>query len=189
MKKKSMTTFQLAGIALMTAFLCILGPITVATPLSPVPISLATFAIGLSGILLGKRAGFLSCVLYLFMGCVGLPVFSGFRGGIGTLLGPTGGYLVGYLFLAAVSGSFAEHFMGSRFRDKIGLASGLLLGNGLLYVVGTLWLAYTAQMSYGAALAAGVLPFLPGDVLKCLLAVWLGPQIRIRSQLRLENER
>lgn len=98
MKQKSMTTYQLVLTGVLTAVICILGPMTLMIPISPVPISLANLAICLSIVILGMKLGTLSCILYLLIGLAGLPVFSGFSGGIGKLAGPTGGYLVGYLF-------------------------------------------------------------------------------------------
>ena len=78
-------------ISLMTAMICILGPITLAIPISPVPISFVTLAIYLAVYILGMKKGAISCLLYLLIGFVGLPVFSAFTGGVGQLLGPTGG--------------------------------------------------------------------------------------------------
>jgi len=180
MKRRSFTTYQLALIALMTAFLCILGPFTLAIPFSPIPLSLANLAVSLTAVILGQKAGVLACLLYLLMGLTGLPVFSGFTGGFGKLLGPTGGYLTGYLFLAIAGGWFAERFPGVGTKERIGLLGGLLLGMLLLYAFGTAWFSYTADSDFAAALAVGVWPFLPGDLLKMGLVVWIGPQIRGR---------
>ena len=180
MEKRRLTTYQLALTALMTAFLCILGPWTIVVPVSPVPVSLASLAVSLTVVILGQKAGTLSCLLYLLIGILGVPVFSGFGAGVGKLLGPTGGYLNGYLLLAWIAGFFADRFAGNRLKERLGLAVGLILGTLLLYGVGTLWLGYVAQLNFSAALAAGVLPFLPGDFIKLVLALILGPQIRHR---------
>ena len=89
--------------ALMAAVLCIAGPLALAIPFSPVPISLATMAVCFSACILGWKSGTLSVLIYLLIGLCGLPVFSGFSGGVAKLAGPTGGYLVGYLFLSLIS--------------------------------------------------------------------------------------
>ncbi len=180
MKNKSMTTYQLTLTGVMTAVICILGPMTVAIPISPVPISLANLAICLSITILGLKFGTLSCILYLLIGLIGLPVFSGFTGGIGKLAGPTGGYLVGYLFLSLIGGFFVERFCGKGLEQRMVQGLGLLLGTVILYAFGTVWLAYMAGMSFPEALAAGVLPFIPGDFAKIFLTLLIGPEIRTR---------
>lgn len=180
MKDKSMTTYQLTLTGVMTAVICILGPMTLTIPISPVPISLANLAICLSITILGLKLGTLSCILYLLIGLVGLPVFSGFSGGIGKLAGPTGGYLVGYLFLALIGGFFVEQFLGKGLKQRMVQGLGLLLGTAVLYTFGTAWLAYMAGMSFAEALAAGVLPFIPGDLAKIFLTLLIGPEIRAR---------
>ena len=95
-KKKSFTTFQMALIAVMAAITCILGPLSIPIPISPVPISLTNLAIYLTVCLLGWKFGTISYLIYLLIGIAGLPVFSGFSSGFAKLLGPTGGYLIGY---------------------------------------------------------------------------------------------
>ncbi len=180
MEQKSFTVYQLAATGLMTALICILGPMTVAIPVSPVPISLANLAICLSALILGMKFGTLSCLLYLLLGLVGLPVFSGFSGGVGKLAGPTGGYLVGYLFLALIGGYFADRFPGTGLRERTLQAAGLLIGAFVLDAFGTAWLAYMANMDITTALWAGVIPFIPGDLAKIFLAVLAAPVVRSR---------
>lgn len=180
MKHKPMTTYQLSLTGVMTAIICILGPMSLAIPISPVPISLANLAICLSIIILGMKLGTLSCILYLLIGLTGLPVFSGFSGGIGKLAGPTGGYLVGYLFLALIGGFFVECFSGKSLEQRAVQGLGLVFGTAVLYAFGTAWLAYMAGMSFMEALAAGVLPFIPGDLVKIFFVLLLGPEIRVR---------
>ena len=101
-EERRWTAAQLAMTGLMAAVLCILGPISLPLPFSPVPISLGTLAVYLAAVILGGRLGTVSCALYLLLGLAGLPVFSGYAGGAAKLFGPTGGYLTGYLFLAMV---------------------------------------------------------------------------------------
>ena len=106
MKDKKLTTYQMAVTAVMAAVLCVLGPLTV--PIGAVPISLANFVICLTAWLLGPKFGTLSVVIYLALGAIGIPVFSGYGAGLAKLAGPTGGYLVGYLLLAFIGGMFIE---------------------------------------------------------------------------------
>lgn len=162
--------------SLMTAILCILGPITMPIPISPVPISLVTLIIYLSVYILGMKRGTISCLLYLLIGFVGLPVFSGFTGGVGRLLGPTGGYMIGYAFMAVISGFFIERWITKRVLHMVGM----VLGTIICYLFGTIWLSMQAGMSFSVALGAGVVPFLIGDSLKIIMAVSIGPLIRKR---------
>ena len=180
MEQKSFTAYQLAVTGLMTALICILGPMTLTIPVSPIPISRANRAICLSVLILGMKFGTLSCLLYLLIGLIGLPVFSGFSGGVGKLAGPTGGYLVGYIFLALIGGYFADKFPGTGIRERVMQAAGLLLGAVVLDAFGTIWLAYMAHMGFGEALWAGVIPFIPGDLAKIFLAAAVGPAVRKR---------
>lgn len=171
-----LNTQQMALVGLMTAVTCILAPISLVLPFSPVPLSLGTFAIYLSLMILGRRLGTLSVMLYLLLGLAGLPVFTGFTGGAGKLLGPTGGYLIGYLFLAFLCGTFVEKGSKHMLTNCLGMVPGTLV----CYLFGTLWLAYQSNITFTAALVTSVLPFLPGDLLKITGAVVLGHQVRKR---------
>lgn len=177
--KASNKTHQMALIGLMTAILCIMAPFSILLPFSPIPLSLGTLAIYFCVLVLGMKKGTLSVVLYLLLGLVGLPVFSGFTGGIGKLLGPTGGYIVGYVLLALVCGFFADRFPNR----KVFWLLGILLGTALCYLFGTLWLSYQASLTFSQALLSSVVPFLPGDMIKIALALPLGLQIRKRLPL------
>ena len=164
-------------IAVMTAVLCILGPLSV--PVGPVPISLATLGILLSVYVLGTKEGTAACILYLAIGAIGLPVFSGFQGGFAKIAGPTGGYMLGYLFLALIAGWFIHKYYDIIWLQFIGMC----LGTVVLYVFGTVWLAHVAGMTFMEAMAAGVLPFIIGDVLKMICAIVLGRTINRRLKV------
>ncbi len=171
---KSMDVRQMALVGMMSAVLCILGPLSL--PIGLVPISLGSLGVYFIAYVLGSRRAVASCLVYLILGLVGLPVFSGFSGGAGKLFGPTGGYLIGYLFTAAICGWFVEHFPGKRVLHALGM----VLGTAVLYLIGTVWLAVQAHMSAAAALAAGVTPFLIGDCVKIAAALIVGPIVRKR---------
>ena len=141
---------------------------------SPVPISLTNLVIFFMAYILGTKLSVVSYVLYLLLGTVGLPVFSGFSGGVGKLLGPTGGYLIGFIFLAAISGFFVEKFPAKIYMHVIGM----ILGMAVCYAFGTAWLAGQLGMSFVAGLGVGVIPYLPGDTAKIIIAIIAGPQIR-----------
>lgn len=158
---------------LMTAVICIVGPLSLPLPVSPVPVTLTNFAVYIAVYVLGLKAGTVSCLVYLCLGAVGLPVFSAFSGGIGKLAGPTGGYLVGFLFLALIQGALIFRFPGKNAAAVIGM----ILGTAVCYFFGTVWLAGQMHLSFGAALAAGVIPYLPGDAAKIILAALAGPKL------------
>ncbi len=168
-------------IALITAVTCILAPFSIPIPVSPVPISLTNLVILIGIYLLGWKDATLSYVIYLLLGLVGLPVFSGFSGGFGKLAGPTGGYLIGFVFLTLIAG-----FVVEKFPKNIPLiVLGMILGMAVTYLFGTIWLGYQMNLSILEALAIGVLPYLIGDGIKIVLAVILGPILRSRvSKIR-----
>ncbi len=166
------STRQLAVIGVMTAVTCILAPFSL--PIGPVPISLTNLAIYFSLYVLGTKFGCVSYLVYLLIGFIGVPVFSGFTSGPGKLLGPTGGYLIGFLPMAVIAGLLIDKFISRRVICLLGMVAGTIVA----YAFGTIWLAYQAGMDWKAALMAGVIPFIPGDLGKMLLAMIAGPQIR-----------
>lgn len=174
---KKFTTSQLTLAAVMAAVTCILGPLSVPIPISPVPLSLTMLAIFFSVCLLGWKLGTISCIVYLLIGIIGLPVFSGFSSGFGKLLGPTGGYLIGFIPMAVICGLAFEK--SSR---KLTIILGLIAGTLVAYLFGTAWLSYVAKLSFTQALWAGVIPYIPGDLVKILVAAFIGPVIKKRMQ-------
>ncbi len=169
-KKRALSTSQMALIGVMTAVTCILGPFAIPIPISPVPFSFTNLAVYLTVYVLGMKAGTISYLIYLLLGFAGLPVFSGFTGGVAKLAGPTGGYLVGFIFMAVIAGWFIDHFQGNRIAHVAGMAA----GTAVCYVFGTVWLAGQLGISFTAGLGAGVIPYLPGDAAKIALAVLSG---------------
>lgn len=168
MKTKDMTVT-----AVMAALICVAGPLTI--PVGPVPLSLATFAVYLAGSVLGRKKGVMAVGLYLLIGIIGVPVFSGFSGGFQKLAGVTGGYLAGYLPCAYLSGTGAEK------RDSIGWWFHPLMmaaGTVLLYLIGTAVFILHTGNGLGAALSLCVIPFLPGDAVKIAAAAFLTVPVR-----------
>lgn len=173
---KKMNTKSLTMIGVMSAIICILGPLSIPLPFSPVPISLTNLAIYFTIYVLGMKKSTISYLIYLLIGLIGLPVFSSFSSGPAKLLGPTGGYLIGFIFIALISGLFIDRW----FSNYVLCFIGMLLGTAICYLLGTIWLAYQAHLSFYAALGAGVIPFIPGDIAKIIIALVAGPQIRKR---------
>jgi len=158
---------------LFAALIAIGAFIAIPLPVSPVPIVLQTMFILLSALVLGPWWGSLSTILYLALGLFGLPVFSGGTGGPVVFLGPTGGYLLGYIPCSLVTGLLSRKAKGK----KLILAAACLAGMIPIYALGVLRLKAVLGSGWERALAAGLLPFLPGDFVKVLLAVLLAPKL------------
>jgi biotin transport system substrate-specific component len=139
-------------------------------PFSPVPITGQTFAVLLLGALYGSMRGPATVMSYLVLGAMGLPVFAGGAFGIARLVGPTAGYLVGFLGAAFVVGLLSERGWD---RTPWSAAISMIIGNGIIYLSGVLWLS--RFVGWSAVLSTGVLPFLAGDALKIALATILLP--------------
>ena len=160
--------------ALFAAIIGVLAQITVPLPL--VPITGQTLAIGLAATILGAKYGTISVLIYLCMGSIGLPVFSQMSGGLGILVGPTGGFLVGFIPTAFIIGYILE-------KTKFTITNAIIaniIGMFVALAFGTVWLKFIADLSWTAALAAGFLPFLAVGVLKAVLAAWAGIVVRNR---------
>jgi len=156
--------------------LAILGSLFVAAaaqisvPMIPVPMTLQTLAVLAVGGAYGARLGAATLALYALEGAVGLPVFANFSGGYHVLLGPTGGYIVGFILAAGLVGYLVEKGWGDNVVKLCGI---MLLGAAVLYVPGLLWLAKFTGFS--AVLQAGMIPFIPGDIVKAVLAALAFP--------------
>ena len=163
--------------ALMSAVLCIVAPFAIPVPISPVPISLATFVVYLTAALLGAKKGTISVFVYLLLGMAGLPVFSGFSGGMGVLIGPTGGYLLGYPVCAAIVGWLTERKKDGKVAWNI-LA--MILGTVACYGFGTAWFLESMEDTYtlAQALVVCVVPYLIFDVIKIIVAAAVSAPVR-----------
>lgn len=143
-------------------------------PIGPVPMVLTNLFVFLSGLLLGSRWGPVSVGLYLMAGATGLPVFAGGRGGVAHFLGPTGGYLLGYVFAAWVVGIASERSRGLLAVEIVGVGMGIVA----IYAVGIPWLKWVTQLPWAKALMVGMAPFLIGDAVKASVAIVLARAVR-----------
>ena len=159
--------------AIMAALMCILGPMSI--PIGAVPISFTNLVIYLTVYLLGAKKGCISYLIYMLLGVAGLPVFSGYTGGIAKLAGPTGGYLVGFILLALISGIVLEKTN----RNIVWSFVGMVAGTAIAYLFGTVWFVIQAQCTVGYALSVCVMPFIPFDLLKMVIAIALGKVVFI----------
>ena len=179
-KNELFTVKSMVFTAIMAALICIAAPFSL--PVGLVPISLATFAVYLAGGLLGSKRGALAVVVYILIGAVGLPVFSGFTGGLAKLLGVTGGYIIGYVPCALLSGLIYD-----RTKRVWTLPLGMVFGTAW-FLVSTADGAITGA-SVAAALMACVVPFLPGDAIKIAAACALAMPLRARLGAFLDEKR
>ena len=160
-------------VALMAAFLCIFSPISI--PLYPVPITLQTFAVFVASALLGWKKGVIAVFIYLLVGLIGLPVFSGWTGGFSSFATPSSGYIIGFLFTALLTGFLIDRFSRRIWIYPLAMIAGLLV----CYLFGTVWfLVYmnvwmATPYTLWQALLVCVIPFLVGDVLKIIAATVL----------------
>ena len=152
----------------------------VSIPIGLVPISLQNLFTLLSGMVLGSKLGTLSQLIYILLGVVGLPVFSEFRGGLGVLLGPTGGFLIGFVISTYVVGKLIEKIEDGRIWSYFVIG---LLGIIIIYTCGVAQLVIITEIGLKEAVLLGIIPFLPGDFLKLITASFLA--IRIKSVVSL----
>ena len=171
MKKRSMV-YQLTTCALMAALMCVLGPMFI--QIGPIPVSFTNLVIYLAVYLLGMKGATISYLVYLLLGAVGMPVFSGFAGGLGKLAGPTGGYLIGFIVMALISGFVMEKSHANAVITILGMIAATLVD----YVFGTIWFVLQMQCEVWYALTVCVFPFLLVDLAKILIATVLGKTVR-----------
>jgi biotin transporter BioY len=155
------------GFSLLTALSA-----QIVIPIGPVPITGQTFAVLLTGALLGSRLGAITMIVYLLEGASGLPFFSGAHGGILHLMGPTGGYLVAFPAGAFITGAFAEHGWDRKFLTA---AAAMAIGSIVIMLSGWLWFSLVMKTSPAITLFATVLKFIPGDIIKISLAAAVLP--------------
>ena len=175
MKQSKLSIQEICLIAIMTAITAVMAQISIPLPMM-VPMTMQTFAVTLAGIILGAKCGSIAMGVYLLLGAVGVPVFSGFKGGLQSLIGPTGGFLLSFPIMAYIIGK------GIELRRQKGMFTLLLcVGTIANYVVGVLMYCVVMESSVWTAITACVLPFVPSAIIKAVLASVLG--IRLRKQL------
>ncbi len=171
---------ELCYVAFFTAMIAVLAQISIPLP-GGVPLTLQTFAVPLAGLVLGPKKGTLATLIYILLGAVGVPVFANFSGGLGIVLGMTGGFIISFPLMAFLAGLGVKKSVKSPL-----LWIYLLLGAAANYVIGTVWFMIVADSSLYAALAACVIPFIPTAILKIIMAGTFGPMLRgvlVRSGL------
>jgi biotin transport system substrate-specific component len=176
---RRMKIYKMAICALFTVLTAVLSQIAI--PIGPVPINLATFAVFCAGALLGSKLGVLSLTVFVALGAFGMPVFAMFRGGIGTLAGPTGGYIVGYIPAAFLIGLIIEKWGRNNkiFSHPVAMLAGMLA----CFTLGTAWFMFSTNTELWASLTICVLPFLPGEFIKIAAATIVAKRLRPALQI------
>jgi len=182
-EKKPLAAKELTMTAIFTVLTAVLAQIAIPLPFSPVPISFGLVAVYMTGILLKPKHAVMAQVCYLLLGAVGVPVFGGFKGGIGALFGPTGGYLLVYPIMVlivsmAINGVKSSPTKKSTTFVRAGVA--IVIAHLILYMGGTTWLSITTGNTFGAALALAVIPFIPLDIVKILFCIFAIVPFRAR---------
>ncbi len=164
--KLHLTTSDTTRISLLAALICISGYLIIPLPFSPVPATAQSLAVMLTGSLLSPLHTFVTLLLFILLGTIGLPVFAGGASGVGVLMGPTGGYLAGFL-LGAVTISLLKGRKPALLRYGI---ANIVGGIVVVYWLGILRLSQMTGMTLNNAFVVGAVPFLAGDVIKVFLA-------------------
>lgn len=162
--------------ALFASLTAVGAYVKIPLPLTPVPVTMQVFFVLLAGCILGSRWGTISMIVYLLLGIAGFPVFSGGTSGLGVLFGPTGGYLVGFIFAAFVTGKLSET-MHQRSLLKNSLH--MLVGLCIIYIFGAFRLMQVADLTFQQTMVAGVLPFIIGDVISLIIAAFIATRYEV----------
>lgn len=175
----SKRTMMISRVTLLTAFLIVASYLVIPLPFAVAAISVQTLAVNLIALLLPPVEAGVSIFVYILLGAVGLPVFNGGNSGIGYLLGPTGGFFIG--FLAAVI--LISVLKGKTYRFLRYVVVTVFIGIPVLYVFAVGWMVVVTGMSVPAAFSVGCIPFLPMDVVKCVLASLMAkPLLNVMKQ-------
>lgn len=172
--KTKSSIYPLAMTAVMAAVISAVSPFAIA--LGPIPLSFCTLMLYTTPYILGWQRGAAATLVFLMLGAVGVPVFTGFEGGLGKVLGPTGGYMAGYIPLVVITGLFIKFFPKSRALQFLGM----IAATGVLYTLGTIWYMIQSGNPLNVAMKWCVIPFIPGDLIKMVIATGLGPVLKER---------
>lgn len=167
------TTKKMALCGMFAALMALLAQLSVPLPFSPVPLTGQVFGVLLAGLVLSPGISAMSMIVYILLGFIGIPVFHGLQGGPHILIGPTGGYILGFVPACYLIGIIAWK-SDSVFR----IASGLIVGLLIIYLLGAIQLSFVMGFSFMQAVYAGVLPYLPLDIVKAVMAGFIGLRLK-----------
>ena len=167
---------------LFAAITAVLAQISIPLPFTTVPLTMQIFAVALAGLLLGSKRGFVAILIYVLLGAIGLPVFAQMSGGLGVLLGPTGGFLLGCPFMAFVIGYISE-----RTSSKLYILLSMVLGLGVVYITGTIMYSVVTNSTIKDSIMYCVVPFVVVDLIKLFLATSVGVLVSKRVNIGVKS--
>lgn len=173
MEAKQLSTRDLCMIGLWAAIISIMAQLTIPMP-KGVPMTMQTFGITITAVALGAKKGGLATLIYVLLGMIGLPVFAGFSGGIGNVVGPTGGFILSFPIMAFVIG------LGSNGKNKIFFVTMLVIGTLINYILGVIGFCGVTGSSIMDGIMACVIPFIPTTIIKAIVGSVIGLQIKTR---------
>ncbi|MGE5677754.1 MAG: biotin transporter BioY [Pseudomonadota bacterium] len=177
--QKRFSVRELSYISLFATLISVSGYITIPLPISTVPVTAQTLAVMLAGGLLPPVHAAVSVLVFLLMGAVGIPVFAGGTAGLGIIAGKTGGYLIGF-----IAGAFLISLLKGKKPGLLRLLSINILGGIIaVYAFGVLWLDHVTGIGISKAIVFGALPFIPGDIVKIIIAALI--TLKLHSHVRL----
>lgn len=163
---------------LFAALTAVCGVIAIPVGVSPAPIVLQNMMTVLSGLLLGPVLGTCSTAVFVLAGVIGLPVFSGGTGGIAKIMGPTGGFIIGYIFASLLAGLVAGKPSQDRKTSAVRLALACALGFVIMYIPGVIHFMRSLGKTFSETMAMCVIPYVPGDIIKAVLSVLVAVKVR-----------
>lgn len=184
----STTAKKIVFTALFAALTAVCGFISIPVPGTPIPIVLQNMLVVLTGLMLGPVWGVCATLLFLLAGALGLPVFSGGTGGIARLMGPTGGFLYGYALATLAAGTIAQRPRYGRKDSAIRLIVATVSGFVVMYVPGVIHFMRVMDKTFGQTMALCVVPYIPGDTVKAVLAVLISAKLRKASASYIFND-
>ncbi|MDU5084350.1 biotin transporter BioY [Veillonella sp.] len=170
-----METRRLTKMALLTALLCVSAWISFPLPFSPVPVIALTLVATLTGLILSPKDAFIVFLVYILLGVIGLPVFAGGTSGIAKFWGPTGGFIISWPFaytLLSICKGKSKSFLSYTWRS-------IVITIPVVYIFGIAGFMIVTGTPLWAAISAAMIPYLPGDIVKCVVAAWLATKIKI----------
>lgn len=168
-------TYSLTSIALMAALMAIFSQISIPIPISPVPLTLQTAGIIIAPIILGAKRGTLSILAYILIGVCGVPVFSAGKAGLSVLVGPTGGYLLGFVLGTLLAGLYWQTLRNKNLPQAFVVA---VISITVTMACGLAWFSFLMGMSLSQGFLVAVLPFLPLDVVKIIIFAPVAYKVR-----------
>ena len=181
-EKTSSNLKPLVFAALFAALTAAVSPLKIPLGFTPVPITLQTLVVLMSGAMLGPTYGALAMILYVVVGALGLPVFAGGGSGIGAILGPTGGYLISYFIAAFAIGKTLQLRKQPKYIDYV---FAMVVGTIIIYLLGAGWaLVVVPGLTLLAVIVGWVLPFVIGDTIKLLIAAYIAKTVNIKRYLK-----